>query len=128
MANHNLDAERYIVECSRQWAESVVTRETSDLERFVADDFVGIDPEGNAYNKAELISHTRTAPKQYASTHLNEVKVRFFGDAAVAHACDCRNTKLCGLTFHAVLGDGAREVRLERLLPRRRLWEAAGRP
>ncbi len=45
MANHNLDAEQYIVECSRQWAESVVTRETSDIERFVADDFVGISPE-----------------------------------------------------------------------------------
>ena len=78
MANHNLDAERYIVECLRQWAESVVARETSDLERFVADDYVGIDPGGNACNKAELISHTRMAPKQYASTHLNEVKVRFF--------------------------------------------------
>ena len=88
MANHNLDAEQYIVECSRQWAESVVTRETSDIERFVADDFVGINPEGNSYNKAELISHTRTAPRKYASNHLNEVKIRFFGDAAVAQGSE----------------------------------------
>ncbi len=78
MANPNLDAEQYIVECSRQWAESVVTRQTSDIERFVADDIVGINPEGNSYNKAELISHTRTAPREYASNRLNEVKVRFF--------------------------------------------------
>lgn len=50
MANHNLDAEQYIVECSRQWAESVVTRETSDIERFVADEFVGIKDEAELYS------------------------------------------------------------------------------
>ena len=59
MANHNLDAEQYIVECSRQWAESVVTRETSDIERFVADDFVGINPEGNSYKQSRVdLSHS----------------------------------------------------------------------
>ena len=88
MAEHDPTAERYIVECSRQWAESVVTRETSDIERFVADDFIGINPLGNPYDKAELISHTRTAPRKYASNHLDGVQVRVFGDAAVAQGSE----------------------------------------
>ena len=35
-------------------------------------------------------------------------------------------TKLPELVFHAVLGDGARELRFERLLVRWDSWEAAG--
>ncbi len=77
-------AERYIVESERQWAESVATADTSAIERILADDFVGVDPEGKTYDKAKMIAETREAPKTYVSNHLNKVSVRFFGDAAVA--------------------------------------------
>lgn len=36
-------------------------------------------------------------------------------------ACNSQNTKRLDITFHAVLGDGTREVRFERLLARHRL-------
>ena len=35
-----------------------------------------------------------------------------------AIACKSRNTKLSELAFHAILNDGARELRFERLLAR----------
>ena len=31
-----------------------------------------------------MVADTKNAPKYFASNHLNEVKVRFYGDAAVA--------------------------------------------
>ena len=77
-------AEKYIVESERQWAESVATGDTSALDRILADDFVGVDPKGKSYKKAEMIAETRNAPKYFISNHLNEVKVRFYGDSAVA--------------------------------------------
>lgn len=78
------EVERYIIESERQWAESVATGDTSALKRILADDFIGVDPKGRFYDKAKMIAETREAPKYFVSNHLNEVKVRFYGDTAVA--------------------------------------------
>jgi len=78
------EVEHYIIECERQWAESVATGDTSALERILADDFIGVDPKGRFYDKAKMISETRDAPKYFVSNRLNEVKVRFYGNTAVA--------------------------------------------
>src|SRR5436190_23207312 len=78
------EAERYIIESERQWAESVATGDTSTVERILADDFVGVDPKGRFYDKPTMVSDTREVPKYFVSNHANEVKVRFYGDTAVA--------------------------------------------
>lgn len=86
-ARNNYDqneAERYIVESERQWAASVASGDTSTVERILADDFVGVDPKGGPYGKAKMIADTRDAPKYFVSNRLNRVKVRFYGDTAIA--------------------------------------------
>lgn len=82
------ETERYIIESERQWAESVATGDTSAIERFTADDFVGVDEQGKLYEKAKMIADTRTAPKYFVSNHLNEMKVRFYGDTALAQGSE----------------------------------------
>jgi len=82
--NDEKEVQRYIVESERQWAESVATGDTTVPERILAEDFVGIDPKGRFYDKRKMIAETREAPKYFVSNHLNEVKVRFYGDTAVA--------------------------------------------
>ena len=67
-----------------QWAASVATGATTDLERIIADDFVGVDPQGNLYDKAKMLSNTREAPKYFASNRIGPVKVRFYGETAIA--------------------------------------------
>jgi ketosteroid isomerase-like protein len=78
------EAERYIIESERAWAESVATGDSSVVERILADDFVGVDPKGHLYDKNKMVSDTREAPKYFVSNHANEIKVRFYGDTAVA--------------------------------------------
>jgi ketosteroid isomerase-like protein len=77
-------AERYIVESERQWAASVASGDTSTVERILADDFVCVDPKGGPYGKAKMIADTGDAPKYFVSNRLNKVKVRFYGDTAIA--------------------------------------------
>lgn len=81
-------AERYIRESERQWAESVASGDSRVVERILADDFVGVDPNGRQYTKAEMVADTRTAPQYYASNHLNDVKVRFYGNMAIAQGSE----------------------------------------
>ena len=82
------ETERYIVESERQWAESVATGDTSAIDRILADDFIGVDPQGHLYNKQRMIDETRNAPKHFVSNRLNDVKVRFYGNTAVAQGSE----------------------------------------
>jgi ketosteroid isomerase-like protein len=82
--NDQKQAERYIIESERQWAESVATGDSSVVERILADDFLGVDPKGRLYDKGKMIAETQNAPQYFASNHLNEVKVRFYGETAIA--------------------------------------------
>ena len=82
------ESEHFIVESERQWAESLASGDSTHVEQFVADDFVGVDPDGKLYDKAQEISDTRREFKNYAHNRLNEVKLRFFGDTAVAQGSE----------------------------------------
>jgi len=82
------ETERYILDSERQWAESVATGDTSAIERILADDFIGVDPEGRLYIKQQMIDETRNAPKYFVSNRLNDVKVRFYGNTAIAQGSE----------------------------------------
>ena len=82
------EAERYILDSERQWAESVATGDTSAIERILADDFIGVDPKGNLYNKQQMIDDTKDAPKYFVSNRLNDVKVRFYRNTAIAQGSE----------------------------------------
>ena len=78
----------YIHLAESDWAESVVTNDVSVLERILADDFVGVDIDGSHYSKTDVIKDYRTKPSEFASNHVNEVQIRFYGDAAVAQGSE----------------------------------------
>lgn len=88
MQKDQKETERYILDSERQWAESVATGDTSAIERILADDFIGVDPKGHLYAKQQMIDETRDAPKNFVSNHLNDVKVRFYGNTAIAQGSE----------------------------------------
>ena len=77
-------AEQYIRGSEKQWAESVANGDSIVIVRILADDFIGVDPDGSQYNKQAMVKGTYDAPKYFLSNHLNEVKIRFYGNTAVA--------------------------------------------
>jgi len=78
----------YIAQAESDWAEMTVTNDASVLERILADDFVGVATEGGKhYSKADAIAETKT-PTDYVSNHLSEVKIRFYGNTAVAQGSE----------------------------------------
>ena len=86
--NGQKDAEKYIVESERQWAAAVASGDATKVEPLLADDFRGVDTDGTLYDKAKAVADTREGPKEFLSNHLNEAKVRFYGDAAVAQGSE----------------------------------------
>lgn len=73
-----------IRESSQVWADVGVSGDPTPLETLFADDFIGTDSEGNLYTKRDFINFIKTSPPMFVSNKVNEVKIRFFGNVAVA--------------------------------------------
>ena len=78
----------YIEKAESEWAETVATHDCSVLERILADDFVGVDVDGSTYTKAANVNECKTQPSKFASNHLDGVKIRFYGDTAIAQGSE----------------------------------------
>src|SRR4051794_24084537 len=77
-------AKQYITESEKQWAASVASGDSTIIQRILADDFIGVDTKGVQYNKEHEVHNTAGGPKYFKSNHLNDVKIRFYGNMAVA--------------------------------------------
>ena len=86
-ANHEAD-ERYIVDGERQWAESVASGDTAVVERLLAEDYLGVAPDGTLRTKQAEIAGLRSGAAQVLSNHVGDVKVRFYGDTAIAQGAE----------------------------------------
>jgi len=77
-------AEADIREIEQSWAQVAVTGDPTVIETIFADDFQGIAPDGTSYGKRDFIEDTKANPLGFKSIVLDEMKVRFFGNVAVA--------------------------------------------
>jgi ketosteroid isomerase-like protein len=82
------DVENYIKLSEQQWAEASMKRDTTTVERILADDFVGLDPVGSFFRKAEELASVSKNEGDYVSAKGNDVEVRIYGDAAVARGSE----------------------------------------
>ena len=78
---------KYIKDCSADWASSVVTGDTSRMQVYFADDFVGTGVEGGRYNKSQAVI-SKGPSDIYRSNTIDSIDVRLFGDTAIAHGSE----------------------------------------
>ena len=81
-------ARAYIEDSEKQWVASVVSGDVSALQRIIADDVVDVDSQGRYLDKTTMLAEIHEAPKYFSSNVLDGVKVRFFGDVAVAQGSE----------------------------------------
>ena len=108
------EAERYIHDSESQWAGAMANGEVSVVQRILSDDFIGVDPQGHLYNKQRMIDETRNAPKYFVSNRLNDVKVRFYGNTAIAQGSE---------TWEKRSGERGRFVWTDTWLQRNGRWQ-----
>lgn len=86
---HQNDAvARSLIDMERQWAEVDVKYDATVLENILANDFLGTSTEGKLYNKSQAMTKEEHPAVKMLSNHLNDVKVRFFGNVAVLHGSE----------------------------------------
>jgi hypothetical protein len=77
------EAEKYISDSEAAWVAAEVSGDPSVAKRILAEDYVGVFPDGSIGHKADAVAFFTPANRS-PSGHLDYVHVRFFGDTAVA--------------------------------------------
>jgi hypothetical protein len=80
-------ADKYIRDSESAWAESVATNDASVVQRILADDFVWV-LDGRVLDKPHAVSEAAEGPSGFKSDHLDYVRIRFYGDTAVAQGAE----------------------------------------
>lgn len=114
IGSHPPIALRYICDSARAWAESVATGDPSAVKRILANDFIGVAPDGRLYRKAEMVADTAKAGKYFSSNEIGDVIVRFYGNMAVAQGSE---------TWTRKSGDKGRWVWTDTWLKRNGHWQ-----
>jgi Domain of unknown function (DUF4440) len=77
------EAEKYITDSEAAWVAAEVKGDPSVARRILADDYIGVFPDGAIGTKADAVS-AFTPANASLTGRLDYVHVRFFGDTAVA--------------------------------------------
>jgi hypothetical protein len=83
-ADEYASAEKYIIECATDWAESVVTGDVSRRKVYFSENFLGTQTNGDRYEKAVVV-HERSPSDVYVSNTINSVEIKFYGETAIAY-------------------------------------------
>jgi len=83
-----MEAALAIEEGERAWAGSLASGDASVPETLLADDFVGVAPDGSLYDKTQAVAEVKAGRGDYTSDRLERVTVRFFGDTAIAQGSE----------------------------------------
>lgn len=108
------EAREQIRGIERAWAQVAVSGDPAGVEQILADDFLGVSPDGAHYTKQAFIDDTRAHPLGFVSNELNNIQLRFFGDVAVAQGDE---------TFTTQAGDKGRFVWTDVLVRKRNQWQ-----
>ena len=75
--------EKAIVGLEQQIRRAVITGDTSILERYLADDYVGIGPNGIKDDKSHTIQELKDGTVKYSAIDVTEENVRMYGDTGI---------------------------------------------
>jgi hypothetical protein len=66
-----------IIDGERAWGQAFVTRNAAEIDRLLADDFLGVDPHGKRYDKASVRNDVRQG-SHLTSDEVTNIGVRFY--------------------------------------------------
>ncbi len=91
--------EQELVQLEHAFAQAAFCSDVGMMDRYTADDFTGIDSSGKEVTKAQILARFRTPRGEIESLRHDDIKVRVFGDSAVATARTVVKGKVNGQEF-----------------------------
>lgn len=77
------DLHKQIEALEMQWRDAVLHNDVRQMDRLLADDYLGISANGTVETKSEELAQSRAGTLRIQSLNLNDIKVRIYGNTAV---------------------------------------------
>src|SRR6516225_11228424 len=77
---NNEHTQQEVMQLANAWANAELHGDATSIERFLADDYIGIGPLGFLLTKQEWLARHEAGDLKYESFTLDEVKVRVYND------------------------------------------------
>lgn len=78
------------------WAQAIVNKGAAAVDQYEADDIVSTDPGGRVTDKAQDKTDLSSGDLKFQSMELSELKIRVYGDTAVATGINTVNATYKG--------------------------------
>ena len=85
-----------LMQMERDWGQAAAKNDTAAVDKFVADDWVGIDFEGKSVTKAEAMADMKSGASTTQSYEIGPMKVRELGNTAVVTGSDTEKSTYKG--------------------------------
>ncbi len=66
-----------------QWRQAVLTNDVPALSKMLADDYLGISPNGTLETKGDVLAARRAGHTEISELNLSDIKIRVYGNTAV---------------------------------------------
>ncbi len=78
-----MNAHKEIEGLELDWRQAQLTNNISEVDRLLADDYLGISANGTLETKADELTRRRSGSLHITQLDLSDIKVRIYGDTAV---------------------------------------------
>jgi ketosteroid isomerase-like protein len=95
----NTDVEQELLKWEKDFAKAVVSNDADAIGKFLADDWVIIDPNGQIIDRARFLSVIKSGMLTHDLMESEDTNVRSYGDCAVVSALTKTKAKFAGQEF-----------------------------
>jgi ketosteroid isomerase-like protein len=88
-----------ILEIEKEFGEAIIKNDSESIGRFLADDWIIIDPDGGIVDKSRFLGVIRSGALSHEQMDSDDVRVRIYGDATTVTALTTTKGKFKGQEF-----------------------------
>ena len=88
--------EATVTQIERDWVIALEKADTAAIDRLEAADYVVTDQDGQVHTKAQGIADLQSGAQKFETFRLDDLKVRVFGDSAIAFGLDTEKSSYKG--------------------------------
>ena len=97
--NRNDVMQEEMLKLERDFGQAIIKNDPDAIGRFLADDWIIIDPDGGIIDKSSFLAVIRSGALSHQAMDSEDVRVRIYGDAAAVTALTVTTGKYMGQEF-----------------------------
>ena len=83
ISTERVTAEQELIKLENRWNDAIVKHDWAFFDQILADDYISTDFDGNVGTKADFLEFLRSGESVIASSIVDDMKVRIYGDTVV---------------------------------------------